>query len=110
VETVLAGLLLVIGLFFLGLASLGILRLPDLFTRMHAASKAATLGITGALLAAAVCFSSTPVTTKVVLALFFQFLTTPVATHMIALSARRAGIRPWEAEAARPAGPEGEAG
>ncbi|WP_368733921.1 cation:proton antiporter, partial [Klebsiella pneumoniae] len=53
----LAALLLVLGTLFTLFASLGILRMPDLYTRMHAATKAGTAGLSLLLLAVALCMS-----------------------------------------------------
>ena len=75
------------------LAALGIVRLPDLYTRMHAATKVGTLGISGLLLGAMVLFASTGVTTESILIIIFFFLTAPVAAHMISRAAYYTGVR-----------------
>jgi multicomponent Na+:H+ antiporter subunit G len=75
------------GLFFMLLAALGLLRMPDLFTRMHAATKSATLGVSGIALAALVYFGDFAVTTRVGLIILFFFLTAPVGAHALARAA-----------------------
>lgn len=75
------------GLFFMLVAALGLLRMPDLFTRMHAATKSATLGISGIALAVLVYFGDFAVTTRVGLIILFFFLTAPVGTHALARAA-----------------------
>jgi len=75
------------GLFFMLLAALGLLRMPDLFTRMHAATKSATLGISGIALAALVYFGDFAVTTRVGLIILFFFFTAPVGAHALARAA-----------------------
>jgi multicomponent Na+:H+ antiporter subunit G len=77
-----AGFLLASALFML-LAAVGILRLPDLYTRMSATSKAAGLGSGLALLAVAIHFSRLEVTTRAAAAILFVFMTVPVAAHMV---------------------------
>jgi len=84
------------GLFFMLVAAIGVLRMPDLFTRMHAATKASTLGISGILLAALVYFQATgAVTTKVALIILFFFLTAPVGAHALGRAAYLCGVQLW---------------
>jgi len=70
-------------------ASLGIVRMPDFLTRMHASSKAGTLGAALILVAVAVTLPETAILMRVVLIILFLFLTAPLSAHMIA----RAGYR-----------------
>jgi len=67
--------------------SIGLVRMPDLYCRMHAASKCVTLGISGLLLAAMLDLQTSEIAVKGLFAIFFQFLTTPVSAHMIARAA-----------------------
>lgn len=84
------------GLFFMLVAAIGVLRMPDLFTRMHAATKASTLGISGILLAALVYFQAAgTVTTRVVLIILFFFLTAPVGAHALGRAAYLCGVQLW---------------
>jgi multicomponent Na+:H+ antiporter subunit G len=76
-------LLAAIGAFLVLVAGLGIVRMPDLLTRMHASSKAATLGGALILLAVALWFGDPAATARVVLIILFLFATAPVASHMI---------------------------
>ncbi len=88
--------LLVLGALWMVIAALGVLRMPDLFTRMQASSKAATLGIGSLMLAVAIHFAHVEVAAKALLIIAFFFLTVPVAAHMIARAAYLAGIPLWE--------------
>ena len=88
--------LLTTGVFFLFVSAVGLYRLPDVFCRMHAATKSSTLGITGVLLALFLYLGSTGVEMVVFLAIVFQFLTVPVSAHMIARSAYMRGVKLWE--------------
>ena len=82
------------GLFFMLVAAIGVLRMPDLFTRMHAAAKASTLGISGILLAALIYFqASASVSTKVLLIILFLFLTAPVGAHALGRAAFLCGVQ-----------------
>lgn len=90
-----AGLVLIGGAFML-LAGVGLVRLPDLFTRMQAATKGATLGAGCLLLAVATHFRTTDVAARAVLVVLFVFLTAPVAAHLIARAAYAVGVPLWE--------------
>ncbi len=86
---IIAGLLLLGGGGFCLIAAIGILRLPDTLTRMHASTKAGTLGSTLVLVAAMLVFWQGLVTAKGVAAVLFLLLTAPIAAHMIG----RASVR-----------------
>jgi multicomponent Na+:H+ antiporter subunit G len=88
--------LLVIGALFLLTASIGVLRMPDLFTRMQTATKAATLGISCVLLAVAIYMNDFGVAIRAVLTIAFFFLTAPVAAHMIGRAAYFIGVPLWQ--------------
>lgn len=86
-------LIVVVGASFSLLAALGILRFPDLYTRMHAASKAGTIG-SGLLLLAAGLHSLDGATLVRALAGFvFFILTAPISAHLLAKGAHQAGYR-----------------
>ncbi len=89
------GALFLLGGFFAFVAGLGILRLPDVLTRMHASTKAGTLGSALLLIGAAVVFGDLGVTAKVVLTILFLLLTAPIASHMIGRAAVRTGVPMW---------------
>ena len=77
---------LLIGTFFTAVSCIGLLRLPDVFCRMHAAGKAGTLGVCLTILASMVFFWALDwtVVMRGALAIWFQLLTTPAATHLLA--------------------------
>lgn len=93
---IISTLLLVIGGAFMLLAGLGVLRMPDLYMRMQAATKASTLGVACMLLAVAVHFDELGVTTRALLVIAFMLLTAPVAAHMIAHAAHVVDVPMWE--------------
>lgn len=89
-----AAALMVAGAVFSLLAAVGVLRLPDLYTRMHAASKAGVVGAGLVLLALAIESGEGSVGIRAVLGILFLLLTTPVSAHLLAKAAYRAGYRP----------------
>ncbi|MCL6544079.1 MAG: monovalent cation/H(+) antiporter subunit G [Bryobacteraceae bacterium] len=91
----LTAFLLLAGSLFMLLAGVGVLRMPDVLTRMQAASKAATLGISCMFLALAAHFQEIGVASRAVLVIGFVFLTAPVAAHMLGRSAMALGVPLW---------------
>ena len=91
-----AAILMLIGSLFSFLAALGILRLPDLYMRMHAASKAGTVGAGFILLAVAAVSGDIGVALRALVGIAFLALTAPVAAHLLARSAYLSGYRPSE--------------
>lgn len=89
-DAVVAGLLLS-GVALTLIATVGIHRFPDVFARMHAASKPATLGLLLVLAAAAVRATSGSDVTKLVLVAILQLLTAPTGAHMIGRAAYQSG-------------------
>lgn len=88
--------LMIVGAFFIFIASLGLVRMPDLFLRMSATSKAATLGAGLMLMATIVYFQDFAITIRVLSIIGFITLTIPVAAHMIARAAYFDGVPLWE--------------
>ena len=84
------------GVFFLFIAAIGVARLPDLYNRMHATSKAGTLGVGLILLAVAVFYQELSVAARALSALAFIILTAPVAAHALGRAAYLAGVKPCE--------------
>ena len=92
---VVISLLLVIGTLLIMIASIGVLRMPDLYTRMHSATKAGTVGLSALLLAVALAIPDLTVFSRVVGTLLFIFLTAPVATHLLGKAMRHSGYPMW---------------
>jgi multicomponent Na+:H+ antiporter subunit G len=80
---IIAGVLILAGATFTLIASVGVIRLPDVLTRMHASTKAGTLGASLILAAAVVLFGDMSTLAKCVVAVLFLLLTAPLAAHMI---------------------------
>ncbi|MCX5512176.1 cation:proton antiporter [Kaistia algarum] len=81
------------GTFFL-IGAIGVHRMPDLFTRIHAASLADTAGVGLVLIGLMVYGGLTLVTVKLVFLLLFLMFMGPVATHALAAAALQAGLKP----------------
>jgi len=87
-------LLLAAGSFFVLAGGIGMLRLPDFYTRMHAAGVTDTLGAELILVAMMLQTGLSLTTVKLVAILFFLFFTSPTATHAVANAAWTAGLKP----------------
>lgn len=88
--------LLITGTAFALLAAIAIVRMPDLYTRMHGATKSATLGVGCTVLSAALGLGTMETTTVAILIIGFLFLTAPVAAHMIGRAAHRQQVPKWK--------------
>ncbi len=93
-------ILLGAGLFFTWVGSIGLLRFPDFYTRLHATGKCDTLGagliILGALIYHFFHYPHTPlVPAKLLFLILFIFIANPTATHALMKAAYRTGVKPW---------------
>jgi multicomponent Na+:H+ antiporter subunit G len=93
---VIGDVLMVIGAIFLLLAAVGVLRMPDVFTRLQPATKGTTMGIACTLLAVAVHFGDSSVTTRALATIAFFFLTAPVTAHLIGRASYFVGVPLWK--------------
>lgn len=96
--TALLALLLAAGLFFHAVAAVGVLRMPDFYTRLHAVSKAETLGVVLTLAAVIVWAGPSLIAVKIAFVAVFLFMANPTSTHAIGRAALRTGLRPWRRE------------
>lgn len=93
IADIVAGLLLIGGAIFVLLAAVGLWRLPDIYSRMHAASKAGTLGSGLMLIALAVHAGDTSTTSRAIAGVAFFLLTAPISAHLLAKAAYAVGYR-----------------
>lgn len=93
---ILIGTLMLIGAFFMFVAALGVLRMPDLFMRLSATTKASTLGASSLLLAAAFHFGDYGIASRIAAIIAFIVMTAPVAAHMIGRAAYISRVPLWE--------------
>ena len=93
---VVTALLLLSGGGFACLAAIGLVRMPDVYIRMHAATKAGTLGAGLVLVAVALQASDGSTVVRALAAIVFLLITAPVAAHMIGRAAYRSGVPLWD--------------
>lgn len=86
---------LVTGSLFILVASIGLLRMPDIYTRMHAATKATSWGIMLILVGVMIYFPTTAIIIKSLLIIIFLYLTTPVAANLLGKTSLEMGIPVW---------------
>ena len=84
--------LVVVGTFFLMTGTIGLLRLPNVYNRMHATSKPTTLGTVAMFLAGFVHFGPGGAGLTSLIGIVFLFLTIPTGAHMISRAAQKTGI------------------
>ncbi len=95
-------LFLAFGVFFMMVGAVGLIRMPDVFHRMHASTKGVTLGVSCMMLAAAFATARSgeippyQIMTTVGLVIMFQFVANPVGAHMLAKAAHLDGAPKWE--------------
>lgn len=85
--------LLLIGAFFTLVGSIGLARLPDFYMRLHAPTKASTLGVGGVLLASMVYALREDLVIHELIITFFVFVTAPVSAHLLSQAALRLKLK-----------------
>lgn len=93
---VIKAVLLLSGAAFMLLAAVGVLRMPDLLTRMHATTKAATLGVALVMVAVALHFAEVAVVARASGVILFLLMTAPVAAHIIGRAGYFVGSKLWD--------------
>ena len=88
-------ILLAAGSIFLLIGSLGLLRLPDFFSRLHAAGISDTVGLVLVVIGLMLQAGTILIAAKLAFLSIFLFFTSPTATHAIARAALHSGLRPW---------------
>ena len=101
----LSAVLIVAGSFFVLVGAIGLVRMPDVFTRMHATSVTETAGAGLLLVGLMLQTGFTLLTLKLLFVLLIFLLTAPVATHALAQAALQAGVEPILSEDRRDAAP-----
>jgi multicomponent Na+:H+ antiporter subunit G len=85
--------IIAVGLLFDVFGGIGLVRLPDVYTRLQAATKCVTLGTCMILIGVAVCAGMGPVGVKALVCMVFVLVTSPTAAHAIARGAHKAGVK-----------------
>jgi multicomponent Na+:H+ antiporter subunit G len=96
---VVAGTLMIAGAVLALIAAIGMFRMPDVYARLHVATKPATLSLVATLAAAAIRAPSWGAAALLVLALVLQLWTIPAASHLLGRATRRSGLPPASPDA-----------
>jgi multicomponent Na+:H+ antiporter subunit G len=96
IRAILTGIFLVLGCFFILVASIGIIRFPDIYSRIHPAGKTDTLGQALILIGLLIYEGFTFVGIKLIIIILFVFVANPTSTHALANAAYAVGVKPWK--------------
>jgi len=102
--TVLAVILMVGGVFFLTVSCIGLIRLPDFYSRTHAAGKSETLGAILVLTGLAIYSGLAISTLKILIIILLALIANPSATHALSRAALSSGLEPWTQKEEKTAG------
>lgn len=93
---IIIGSFLILGSLVILLAGLGVVKMPDIYLRMSATTKAATLGISIILISTGVHFGTTEIISRTILIVLFLMITAPVASHLLGRAAYLNKLPLWE--------------
>ncbi len=96
IRTIIAGVLLGIGCFFIIVTAVGIVRFPDFYSRLHPAGKTDTVGQALIFISLMVYEGFSLVSIKLLIIITFIFIASPTATHAVAQAAFLRGVKPWK--------------
>lgn len=96
IREIIAAILLIIGGSFMFVSALGVIRLPDFYTRLHASSIGETFGLVLAGIGMIIYHGLNLTSAKILLIIVALFLVNPIGTHLIGKAAIRAGEEPWK--------------
>jgi multicomponent Na+:H+ antiporter subunit G len=96
IRSIIVGVLLALGCFLIVVASVGIVRFPDFYSRMHPAGKSDTMGQALVLAGLMIYEGFSLVSIKLLIIIVFIFIANPTASHALAKAAYVAGVKPWE--------------
>lgn len=94
IREIIAGIMVLAGVFFFLVSTIGLLRLPDIYTRLHATSKGDTLGAGLCILGVIFYLGFTLTSVKLLLVIIFIWITSPTSAHLIGKAAYRTNVRP----------------
>ncbi len=98
VMTILSIVFILGGLFFFMTATIGLIRFPDFFSRLHATGKGDTLAVFLSLVGLALYEGFSLTGLKIIIIAIFMFIAQPTATHAISKAGLRFGLKPWMRE------------
>ncbi len=91
-----AAFFLIIGTLFIFIASIGLLKMPDVYLRMSTSAIAATFGVLSMLVATAIHFMELTLTLHIIGLIIFLMLTVPIGAHMLGRSSHIIGLEMWD--------------
>lgn len=91
-------ILISVGFFFTVVATIGVIRLPDFYCRLHASGKCETLGLALAIFGLAIYNGFNLTSLKLLLVILFVVLSFPTGAHIVSRAAYKAGLKPWVRE------------
>ena len=95
IQTIISIILIVTGIIFMLMGSIGILRLPDFYSRTHAISKSDTLGIVFVIVGLIIYEGFTQSSFKLFLIILFVALSNPIGSHALGRAALKKGLKPF---------------
>jgi multicomponent Na+:H+ antiporter subunit G len=95
IQSIFSVIFVVLGIVFMLVGSIGILRLPDFYSRTHAVSKSDTLGIIFVILGLVIYEGFTQSSLKLIFVILFIALSNPIGTHALARAALKKGFKPF---------------
>jgi multicomponent Na+:H+ antiporter subunit G len=98
IQLIVSILFLLGGFFFFVAATVGLLRFPDFFCRLHATGKGDTLAVLLSLIGLSIYEGLSFTSLKILFIAVFMFLAQPTSTHAISRAALRCGVDPWTKE------------
>ena len=98
ITEIIIAVLILAGSFLMLIAAIGVIRMPDIFMRMHAATKAPSLGIMLMLIAVMISFPDIYSILKSILVIIFLYLTIPVSANLLGKSSLDMGLPIWKRE------------
>lgn len=96
IRTILAGVLIISGCLLILISSLGVIRFPDFYSRLHPAGKSDTMGQTMVLLGLIIFEGFDLISVKLIIIMIFFYVANPTATHFISKAAHKAGLPLWQ--------------
>lgn len=96
IRELIATILLLIGFFFIAISAIGVIRLPDFYSRLHSSGIGETLGLMISFLGLAVFEGLNLMTIKLLIVFLLVFLANPIGTHILGQAAIKSGLVPWE--------------
>ncbi len=96
ITTIISGVFIGVGCFFIIVTSIGIVRFPDFYSRLHPAGKTDTVGQAFVLIGLMIYEGFSLVSIKLMIIMVFIFIASPTATHAVAQAAFLKGVIPWK--------------